>query len=375
MSFQFLISAVGDISFEGRNKDLPSKDVFSHIKPIIDPSDIVVANLENPLTSSSHTQPGKCVLRGSPEWASCLKSAGITMLNLANNHLMDYGPEGLFDTICALDSAGIMHLGAGMDRDQACSPLIVTIKGRKIAFLARSSVIVASPSYAGPFTPGVAFLEEGELIASIRKCRKKADLVIVLLHWGVEEYAYPAPAQIELARQIIHAGADALIGHHPHVLQGVHRIDNGLVAYSLGNFLFDEFIWNMGKAGKDTLITLSESNCKGMILQMSWYRSGIVEISKVFTRIISGGIIVDNDPQREKEFKRLSMSLDRAFYSWWWQFYAIWREWDLRVRAIVSPSRIRKNIWKIRPRHIAELITTLKKSTNIARGKSTNPYD
>lgn len=354
---------------------MPSKDIFMLVQNIFDNADLVLANLENPLTEVGKPTPGKCTLRGDPGWALVMKEVGFSLVSLANNHMMDYGPEGLFNTIEALESAGIKHVGAGMNVEEAYAPIIVQIKERNIAFFARSSVIVTSPSYAGPTTPGVAFLDMDELKDGIAQSRKVADQVIVLLHWGVEEYAYPAPAQIDLARQLIVAGADVLIGHHPHVLQGMHRIEKGLVAYSLGNFLFDEFIWNTGGASKDMLITLSESNRKGMILQMSWDRTGLADVSKVFTRINSRGIILDDDPERVDEFKRLSIPLDRALYKSWWHFYAIWREWDLQVRSNISPSRIMKNLLKIRPRHIAELIRTIKKSLNIAMGKSTNPYD
>ncbi len=370
------VRAVGDISFEGKLSNKPDLSVFTEVHHILESCDIGIANLENPLTSRGQKVTGKCTLRGDPSWADVLKQTGINLVSLANNHLMDYGPEGLFDTIRFLDNAGVMHVGAGKDKDSACRPLLASIKGKTIAFLARSSVIVSSPSYAGPSMPGVALLEKEELIDNIKRCRDTADLVVVLLHWGLEEYSYPAPAQKKLAKLLVEAGADAIIGHHPHVLQGLQRIGNAHVAYSLGNFLFDEFPWNTGVEDNEMMFTLSESNRKGMILQLSWDKARHVECSEVFTRIdTDGSIAVDTASVRREEFLALSAGIERSLYDCWWRLYAIGREWDLRVKPVMGLARIKENIWKIRPRHIIELVRALKRSSDIAREKSTNPYD
>lgn len=370
-----IISAVGDISFEGRLAGSPDITVFSEVQQYMKTCDLGIANLENPLTTYGNKIFGKCTLRGDPGWAAILKDVGIRLVSLANNHMMDYGPVGLFDTIRALDNAGVKHLGAGRNSVEACSPLFMKIQERNIAFHARSAVIVTSPSYAGLSTPGVAFLDADELKNNIAQSRNVADLVIVLMHWGVEEYTYPSPAQVDLARQLVLSGADIIIGHHPHVLQGVHRIENGLVAYSLGNFLFDDFLWNAGGEGKDMTFTLSESNRKGMILQISCQRTGFADVSKVFTRISPEGIMIDDRPERKMEVERLSTQINSCLYNIGWRLYAIKREWDLRVRDTINLSRIMTNFWKIRPSHLKELIRTVRKSLNIARDKSTNPYE
>ena len=368
--------AVGDISFYGRNCDNPRKDVFSSVKHFFRSADLIVCNLENPLTGIGSPTPGKCTLRGAPDWAVLMKEAGINLVSLANNHMMDYGAEGLYDTICALDLSGIRHVGAGENKEEACAPVFVSAGEMSIAFLARSSVIVSSQSYAGHSTPGVAFLEPDELIHNIKICKKKADLVVVLLHWGLEDYAYPTPAQKSIARQLVEAGADAILGHHPHVLQGIQRINESVIAYSLGNFLFDDFMWKPCEGYNEMMFTLSVSNRRGMILQMSWNETKNLECSEVFTRINADGHIVpDSVSDRTAEFKTISKGINRPLYSYWWRLYALSREWDLRVKHKLNFERIRGNIWKIRPRHIKELMQSLRKSTNIARGKSTNPYD
>lgn len=371
------ICAVGDISFEGRLSDQRQQTVFSEVVSYIQGCDLGIANLENPLTTQRDKIPGKCTLRGNPGWAEVLKETGINMVSLANNHMMDYGPEGLFETIRALDSAGIMHLGAGSDMEEALLPLFVKIKGRSIAFLARSSVIVTSPSYAGPSTPGVAFLETEELVVNINRCKEEADLVIVILHWGLEEYRYPAPVQVCLAGKLIDAGVDVIVGHHPHVLQGMQHLKRGIVYYSLGNFLFNNFKWNTGLGNSEMMdFNLSEDNRKGMILQFSWDEKNNLNTTKIFTRINSDGFITDDNAfERAEEFNKMSACLDKSFYAYWWRLYSLSEEWQLRIRQRMSPRKIMKNFWKIRPRHFLDLVRTLRKSVDISTEKTTNPYE
>ncbi|OPY66953.1 MAG: Capsule biosynthesis protein CapA [Syntrophorhabdus sp. PtaU1.Bin002] len=375
-----VISAVGDVSLEGNLRDMPTTQVFSRLVATLDAADLVVANLESPLTLSGNPQLGKCTLRGDPGWAMVLKKVGIKLVSLANNHMMDYGFEGLFDTIRALDSAEIMHLGAGRNIDEACSPLFVTKKGKRIAFLARSSVIVSSSSYAGPTTPGVAFLETEELVDNIKRCKKRADLVIVLLHWGLEEYAYPTPSQLEVARRLVDSGADAIIGHHPHVLQGIQRIGKGFVAYSLGNFLFNDFEWRMTKENGEiatTYLALSEHKRKGIMLSLEINENASINsVLKVFTRVDHDGcILIDGYSLREEELRILSDRLRMRFYAQWWRIQALYLEWKLRIKPRLSPQKIIRNFCKIRPRHFVEMCKALKKSINISNEKTTNPYE
>ena len=195
MKPRFQLAALGDISFEGRTSNRPSVECFSDIVAKLHAHDLVVANLESPLTNVGTPIPGKCTLRGCPEWAPVLKAAGIRVVSLANNHMMDYGREGLISTLEALHRAGIAHAGAGMNRAEACAPLYVDVAGRRVALLGRSAVIVSAPTYADERTAGVAFLDEDETTAAIRSCRPHADIVVVMIHWGVEEYSRPTPQQ------------------------------------------------------------------------------------------------------------------------------------------------------------------------------------
>src|SRR4051812_43498982 len=119
------LAAVGDISFEGPDADRPGMETFAHVAGILRQATLAVANLECALTSRGTPIPGKCTLRGNPGWAAILAQAGIGVVSLANNHVMDYGPEGLSSTLDALRHAGIAAVGAGATKQEACAPLIV----------------------------------------------------------------------------------------------------------------------------------------------------------------------------------------------------------------------------------------------------------
>jgi hypothetical protein len=341
--------------------------------------DLVVANLESPLTHSNRSIPGKCTLRGNPNWAPRLYQAGVHVLSLANNHLMDHGRQGLLDTIDHLTQAGIQWIGAGRNSQEACNPLIVEAAGQKIALLARSSVVVASPSYATPATPGVARFNLQETIAAIKDCRSQADLVLLCLHWGLEHYQYPAPSQRTLARRLIEAGADIVIGHHPHVLQGIEAMNGGVVAYSLGNFLFDHFSWRF--TGEDSQeheqeIRLSSLHLSSCILAMTLAKGKVPAFEAIPSRIGDDTVIrLDPASSRQSEMRHLCKPFQYPMYGVFWKLYAIQQEWRLRFLPLIKGKLTWRELRKIRPRHFLQLIRTLRRAVGITREKSTNPYE
>jgi poly-gamma-glutamate capsule biosynthesis protein CapA/YwtB (metallophosphatase superfamily) len=153
--------------------------------------------------------------------------------------VMDYGAEGLTDTFSHLNHAGILYMGAGRNAEEAFKPVIVEKKGMKIAFLGFSRVVPDNSWKAGVNHPGVADAYNPNLPAeAVKKAREQADLVIVIAHWGVERMDTPEKYQTDLAHRFIDAGADLVIGGHPHVLQGFEQYRGKWIAYSLGNFIF-----------------------------------------------------------------------------------------------------------------------------------------
>lgn len=226
--------AAGDISgvlSEGYRQDIDSVDYF-------------VANEEFPFSIGGNQAENKqFTFRVHPDNVSLFHEMGIDLVTLANNHTLDYGSEALLDTIKTLDDAGIRHVGAGSDLDSASESVTVSIKGKKIAFIGASRVIpepewAASDQNAGVF----AAYDDTALLEKIKIAKEQADFVVVYVHWGEERKEYPNEFQKTLSHHIVDAGADLVIGAHPHVLQGIEYYKNVPIAYSLGNFVFGSSI-------------------------------------------------------------------------------------------------------------------------------------
>lgn len=185
--------------------------------------------------------------RAKPSRVNILKEMGVDIVSLANNHALDYGRDALKDTFKTLDQAGIDYIGAGMNMDRAKSPIYYTVKNKKIAYVAASRVVFATDWYATDSRLGMIGTYDPTLfIKSIREAAKKSDYVIAYLHWGVERKSYPESYQRALARKYIDAGADLVVGCHPHVLQGFEYYKGKPIAYSLGNFWFNNANQNTG---------------------------------------------------------------------------------------------------------------------------------
>jgi len=178
--------------------------------------------------------------------ADSLVLAGFDLLSLANNHILDYGLEAFKDTLDTLQSKQITVVGAGMDSLAARSPVIIERNGLRLAFLAYLDIPLWNYDYltwvARPDKPGIAWGYRYNIAADVAEVTKSADLVIVLLHFGIEGQPNPSQQQIDTAHTAIDAGAALVIGHHTHLLQTIETYNNGLIVYSLGNFVFDEFV-------------------------------------------------------------------------------------------------------------------------------------
>ena len=237
------LSAVGDILLTGtaiemiRNKG--PKEPFIFVLEELEKSDLVFGNLECPLSNSGSPLKNKCCLYSPPETVKSLKSAGFNVLSLANNHIFDYGYEGFEDTISLLEENSISWFGAGKNLEEARMPAIMNINGMLIGFLGYSWDFIGSKN-ATKNDFGTAPLSGKIILKDVVKLKESVDIVIVSLHWSYERENYPLPSQRKLAHKIIDAGASLLLGHHPHVLQGIEKYDNGVIVYSLGNFIFPD---------------------------------------------------------------------------------------------------------------------------------------
>jgi hypothetical protein len=200
--------------------------------------DIVFANLESNLSDQNGRTvdpKSNVVFTGPPMGARSLALGGITIVSTANNHALDFGVGALRETIRHLDSAGVRHVGTSGRHEELYQPVMLTAKGMVFAFLACTDLMNGGGTSWGRY---VATADTERLFPAIRQARRSADVVVVSFHGGEEYAQQPTARVVEFARSVIHAGADVFLGHHPHVPYAVAAVENGYVAYSLGNFVF-----------------------------------------------------------------------------------------------------------------------------------------
>jgi hypothetical protein len=376
---ELTICSVGDISFHGRFSDSPTPKTFEQPAEIFNACNLVIGNLEGPLLNNGHAAAGKCVLRSAPGWAAVLRDVGFGVISLANNHIMDYGIDGLLETMSSLKAAGLRYVGAGLDSEQAEAPLVLEYNQGKVSIIARSSVIVSSPSYAGYQQPGVAFFDLQQTMNTIHQCRRECDFVILVLHWGLEEYLYPTPGQRKLAKALVDAGADVIFGHHPHVVQGMENLAGSVVSYSSGNFVFDEFEWEFSDSFGNPVRRverLSNLNRLGEIVRVRIRDSQIQSYDAVPTTVGQNGEVVIRQSRDDSEhLKQLSHRLQIPFYKQFWRLYSLRQEWVMRVKPLFAGRSPWTIIRDLRPKHFGQLIDKMKRSARITSEKTTNPYE
>lgn len=247
MAASATLGAVGDLLLCGRYDELMHSDqagrVFGLMGEAFASSDIIVGNLECPLTKLGVARTDKLCLRGNPAYADVLAQAGFRVLSLANNHMLDYGLDGLRETRRVLDAAGIGAVGAGETLTAASQPLIAERNGLRIGFLAYCDRSTRPSDLATAAHFGVAPLDKDALLADIRRWRSEVDHLVLLLHWGLEYSPLPTPHQVDLAHTAIDAGVSLILGHHSHMLQGIEAYHSGVIAYSLGNCTDSDVDW------------------------------------------------------------------------------------------------------------------------------------
>jgi poly-gamma-glutamate synthesis protein (capsule biosynthesis protein) len=212
---------------------------FQEIAATLRSADLRFCNLECPISDRGRDLHHLYSFRADPRALAGLKAAGFDVVSLANNHSYDWGPAALVDSLERLRAAGIRPVGAGRNILAAHYPALMNVGGLRIAFLGYVE-IEPKEATAGVGRPGVAWLEPVQVLADIRFARALADLVIVCPHWGVEYALRPTRGQVEFAHRMIDAGADLIVGSHPHVVQPLEAYHDRWIAYSLGNFVFDQ---------------------------------------------------------------------------------------------------------------------------------------
>lgn len=246
-----VLIAVGDIMLgrtigkliENEGPEAPFIDTAETLRS----ADITVGNLECPISDRGEAEDKTYAFVAPVAAGESLAYAGFNLVNLANNHSLDYGPLALKDTIEILSANHIQAVGAGMNEAQTYAPAFIEVDGLRVAFLGFVDVHPTDYNYlkweAGPDQPGVAWAHEDRVREGVIAAKAQADIVIVLVHNGYELVQQVSSQQQKIAQLAIESGASLVIGSHPHVLQRIERYQNGLIAYSMGNFVFDNYLY------------------------------------------------------------------------------------------------------------------------------------
>jgi poly-gamma-glutamate capsule biosynthesis protein CapA/YwtB (metallophosphatase superfamily) len=241
---------------------------FQHVKGEVEKADYAFVNLESVFTTREQKVGGQLFwIKSDPSTLQAIKNTGFDLVNLGNNHSLDYLEEGLTDSISHVEKMELDYIGAGRNEEEAYKPKEVEIKGKKFKFF---SFVRFFPDYRWVATkdkPGVPNGYDLDLLINkIKEQKGDADYVIVYMHWGVEKTNTPAPYQKEYVKRMVdEAGVDAIVGSHPHWLQGFEYYNGVPIAYSLGNFLFPDYV--NGRSAETGVLTLK---AKGDKIDMSF---------------------------------------------------------------------------------------------------------
>jgi poly-gamma-glutamate capsule biosynthesis protein CapA/YwtB (metallophosphatase superfamily) len=310
--------------------------VSQELRDITSKADIVTINLETPFVdvgsqfkySTPHGEKTGS-FKSSSANVKALKDLGVDVACLANNHMCDFGCEGVENTIRVLEQNGICKVGAGNNIDEAERPIILSCKGIQIGFLAFSfQKIQAYPAGAGSF--GCSVYDEKRTKSIIKELTHKVHAVIVQMHWGYTNYSYPTPEQIRIGRELIDAGATIVMGHHPHVIQGYEYYKKGLIVYSLGNLIFAPYQLN-GRT-----VPLSRENHTSMMCLAEISMEKIESLEFVHTRQVDVCneirlIHIKKDKRRRHFLNKISKPLHSVKYAEFYRRYTFRR---ILLRAV-----------------------------------------
>jgi poly-gamma-glutamate capsule biosynthesis protein CapA/YwtB (metallophosphatase superfamily) len=236
------LAFAGDVHFTGRTAPLLANlaTAFGPITSTLSSADLTMVNLETAVTDRGSEEPKQYHFRAPISAFEAVRAAGVDVVTMANNHVLDYGQVGIADTLQNATAARFPYVGIGRDAAAAFAPYFTTVKGVKIGIVAFSQVHELEYSWAARDNrPGVAMAGDlARAVAAVRAARAAADLVIVFNHWGQEGNACPTAEQKTFAARLAGAGADVIIGSHAHTLQGDGWLGKTYVAYGMANFLW-----------------------------------------------------------------------------------------------------------------------------------------
>ncbi|MCB0262217.1 MAG: CapA family protein [Calditrichia bacterium] len=247
MGANFKIALMGDAMLD---RDVqthffsnPGDFHFTEINAILADYDLRFLNLENPLAVNGSPHPQqqpRVTFRSHPKTVQILQNLNIDAVTLANNHILDHGPDALAETLEHLDRVNIRHVGAGRDFAEANAPLKIETNGVKLAILGYTYIYSLSSDIAKAGRPGLSDHRIEHILTQIRQLKSDGYIVLVTVHWGIKYGFFPVPYKQRQAREMIDAGASLIVGHGPHYPNGIENYNDGQIIYSLGNFIFDE---------------------------------------------------------------------------------------------------------------------------------------
>ena len=258
---EYMIKNEGDGDFR-----FPFLKIAEDLKGV----NLLFGNLEGPISDKGIKVGSIYSFRNDPKTIEGLTFAGFDVISLANNHVFDYGREALEDTFLRLKTAGIDYVGAGFNEGEAygeSTPVIKEIEGTKIGFLAYTNLGPETWKAVGE-NSGMAWISEEDIERiknDIKAVKEKVDILIVSFHSGEEYLSTPTQFQIEFSKAAIEAGADIVIGHHPHVIQKSEQYQSGYIFYSLGNFVFDQSFSEETQQGQMVKILIKNGKIKEVI--------------------------------------------------------------------------------------------------------------
>lgn len=242
--------------------------------------DLTVVNLECPVSTRGEIDPKAFNFRCDPAALPAARAAGVDVANLANNHVRDFGPEAMLDSLTHLRRAGIAPVGVGEDDRAAHSPAIAEAKGWRIAVLGFGGVVPGPEWLAAPGRAGMASGDDtAGMVAAVRAAADRADLVLVTVHWGMELDTLPRPDDVARARAMIDAGADAIFGHHQHRLQPMETYRDRPIAWGLGNFVWPRLAPDSARTAVAEVIVEPDGSVRGCLLPATITSHGRPELT------------------------------------------------------------------------------------------------
>ncbi len=258
-------------------------------------------------------------------------------MNLGNNHIMDYGPEGLYESKNLLKRNGIYMVGAGKDCDDAEQELVVKVNGVSVGFLSYTSEdphirsVIASKD-----KPGCAsYLNSEKVVQRVRELKGGVNLVCVSMHWGHEYFTYPSREQVKIAHLLVDAGATYIIGHHPHVIQGIEQYNGGLIMYSLGNLFFPRVRTISGRVQLRKPLTRDF-----MVIKSKVHRDRSVSLQTIGGTVSNDHVVTPLNEKNQQKFASkveiLSAPIRNEDYRGFWEIYEKRRKRELEKENLIE---------------------------------------